>query len=141
LRYVIDASALVKTVLPEPGKDVAAELIRKHRDGSINLVAPDHILIEAANAIWKHVSLIKDVSENEGSRALALLRHSGVFFYPATDYFTAAFHFAVAHRHPIYDCIYLVLAEDLNCGIISADQKMIQKFGSPPVYSLEQFRI
>ena len=141
MRYVIDASVLVKTVLPENGSDIAAELIRKHRDNTISLVAPDHILVESVNAIWKHVSVLRDVTEDEAGRALSLLRNAGVLYFSAADYCHLALQLAVKYRHPVYDTLYIALARDLNCSVISADETLRRKFGSPPVFALEQFRV
>lgn len=141
MRYVIDASVLLKTVLPESGSDVAAELLRRHRDNAISLVAPDHILIECASAIWKHVVFVRDVTEDEAGRALSLLRNSGVLYYPAADFCHTALHHAVERRHSVYDSLYVALASDLNCGVITADERLRRKFGSPPVFTLEQFRV
>ncbi len=46
IRYVIDASALVKLVVPEDDSDKMQTLAALHRTGTIQLLTPDFALIE-----------------------------------------------------------------------------------------------
>jgi len=43
---VLDASVGVKWIKPEPGRDEALELLRRHRDGVVRIVVPELFLHE-----------------------------------------------------------------------------------------------
>lgn len=52
---VIDTSALVKYVLPEEDSPIVEKLIAFHHAGMTNLMAPEYVLVESANVLWKHL--------------------------------------------------------------------------------------
>lgn len=54
MRYVLDASALVKLVVPEDDSDKMQTLAALHRAGTINLLAPDFALTECANVLGRY---------------------------------------------------------------------------------------
>ncbi len=53
--HVVDTSALVKYVLPEQDSSVAERLVALHRAGVVDLIAPQYILVESANVLWKQL--------------------------------------------------------------------------------------
>jgi len=53
MRYVVDASVVAKALLREADSAVADALIESHRDGRCSLLAPEIIVAEVANALWK----------------------------------------------------------------------------------------
>ena len=63
--YVVDASVAAKWVIDEPGTFQALKL-RRHV-----LYAPDLLIAECANIVWKKVRL-GELSEPEASLAIAL---------------------------------------------------------------------
>ena len=70
MRYVIDASVALKALLLEPGSAVAQMLFDAHRGGSISLHAPDLIIAEVANALWKRVAVKNQLTEAEAQDIL-----------------------------------------------------------------------
>lgn len=54
IRYVIDASALVKLVVPEDDSDKMQALAALHRSGTIRLLVPDIVLTECANVLGRY---------------------------------------------------------------------------------------
>jgi predicted nucleic acid-binding protein len=67
---VVDASVAVKWILAESDSELAQEIVQSP------LLAPDLLLIECGNAIWRHVQL-GEVDPAEIPRAWAVLRHAG----------------------------------------------------------------
>jgi predicted nucleic acid-binding protein len=49
LSLIIDACVAIKWFVPEPGHEAATALL----EGNSDLLAPDWLLIEVANALWK----------------------------------------------------------------------------------------
>ncbi len=119
---VIDASVAIKWVIDEPGTPEALSL-RRHR-----LFAPDLLVAECANVLWKKVRR-KELTAKEALLAALLLQRADVELMPMRGLLEPATRLAVALGHPAYDCIYLALAERLSCDLATADRRL----GSMPL--------
>jgi predicted nucleic acid-binding protein len=119
---VIDASVAVKWVLAEDAADRAAAL-RAQPD---ELIAPTLIAAEIGSAMRKRV-VARLLSLPEALRAArtatALLNR----LVPDPELTQRALELAIELRHPIYDCIYLALAEREKCALVTADQDLLAK--------------
>ena len=118
---VIDASIAVKWVVEEEGTGEALAL--RHRS---RLIAPELLAAECANILWKKVRR-EELSREEALFAAQLLYAADVEFRPAHHLLEAATRIAVELDHPAYDCLYLALAEELDCGFITADERFVRK--------------
>jgi predicted nucleic acid-binding protein len=118
--WVIDASVAIKWVVDEPGTEQAL-LLRRHR-----LVAPDLLVPECANILWKKVRR-GELSEAEAMLAARLLQRAEVDLEPMRSLLEPATKLAIALDHPAYDCIYLALAEALSCAMVTADEQLYRK--------------
>ncbi|MET0852847.1 MAG: type II toxin-antitoxin system VapC family toxin [Candidatus Rokuibacteriota bacterium] len=116
----MDASVAVKWVMPEHGSENADRLLG---DGE-PLLAPDLVLVEAANALWKKVTR-REVSVGEARRALQMLRGSALETRPTAPLLGRALDLATQHKHPVYDCIYVALAEAEGARLVSADARLL----------------
>lgn len=120
MSYVVDASVAVKWVVPEALSDKADELLARDPD----LLAPDLLLVEGVNALWKK-TLRKEISAREGDRALRLLTESGIDLRPAGPLLARALELARRLGHPVYDCVYLALAERERVPVVTADRRLL----------------
>jgi predicted nucleic acid-binding protein len=102
--FVIDASVAIKWVVEEPGTPEAL-LLRRHR-----LLAPDLLVAECANILWKKVRR-KDLDEDVAMVAARLLANASVEMEPMRGLLEPATRLAILLDHPAYDCRYLALAE------------------------------
>jgi predicted nucleic acid-binding protein len=118
--FVIDASLAIKWVIDEPGTREALSL-RRHR-----LLAPDLLVAECANILWKKVRR-KELSEDEAVLAARLLARADVEFAPMRALLEPATRLALALDHPAYDCTYLALAQLRGCDFVTADEALAQK--------------
>jgi len=118
--FVIDASVAIKWVIDEPGTTEALSL-RRHR-----LLAPDLLVAECANILWKKVRR-KELSEDEALLAARLLARSDMEFEPMRALLEPATRLAIALDHPAYDCAYLALAEARGCDFVTADAALRRK--------------
>ena len=119
-RLVIDASVAIKWVVQEDGTADALSL-RRH-----TLAAPDLMMAECANILWKKVRL-KQLTETEADLAARLLARADVELAPMRSLISEALRHAVALDHPAYDCFYLSLALSSGAKFVSADDTLIRK--------------
>jgi predicted nucleic acid-binding protein len=69
MRSVVDASVAAKWFLPEPYKDKAERLLRDFLDETVELIAPDLIVAEVGNLLWKRSTMIGDISATQVSES------------------------------------------------------------------------
>jgi predicted nucleic acid-binding protein len=134
-RIVIDASVAIKWIVSEPGTDEALRLRRRL------LFAPDLLIAECANILWKKVRR-RELTEVEAILAARLLERAGVRLEPMRRLLQPAISISIALDHPADDCMYLATAEMLSCGLVTADERLYRKCrgvpGVPVVYRLHE---
>jgi predicted nucleic acid-binding protein len=118
---VIDAGILIKWVVEEDGTNLALALRQKAR-----LMAPDLIVAECANILWKKVQR-KELSRDEAHFAARLLQSAEVELVPARAFMESATRIAIELDHPAYDCLYLALAVENGCRFVTADKRLVDK--------------
>lgn len=120
-RFVVDASVVAKWLISEP--DTADALSLR---GAEALIAPDLIVAECANILWKAAKR----GELPGAQALLgaeLLEHADLDLRPMGALVRAATGLAIDLDHPAYDCFYLALAVAEDCPFVTADVKLARK--------------
>ena len=125
MTWVIDASIGIKWVIPEILSDEADRV----RDGDHDIVAPDLLLVEVANALWKKTAA-KELSPREADAAFDLVRRSGIDLRPTGPLLPRAMEIARRLDHPVYDCVYLALAEREQAALVTADQRLLRRLVS-----------
>lgn len=119
--YVVDASVAVKWVIEETGTPEALALRRQAR-----LIAPDLLVAECANILWKKVRR-NELSKDETLLAARLLRQSDIELLPTRALLSVAISIAIDLDHPAYDCLYIVLAVANDCRFVTADESFVRK--------------
>jgi predicted nucleic acid-binding protein len=124
---ILDASVAVKWYFPESGSDAAIEILG---GSSGALIAPDIFAIEVNAALVRKGNM--DKSQRDGIRLLIadfaeklmqqvrLTRLSGAPIAKAAN-------LALDLGHPLKDCIYLALAMELDCELVTCDAKFAAK--------------
>jgi len=120
--WVVDASIAVKWVIPEVLSDEADRV----RDGEDDVLAPDLLLVEVANALWKKTAA-KEISAREADAAFDLVRRSGIDLRPTGPLLARAMDVARRLAHPAYDCVYLALAEREHAAFVTPDQHLLRR--------------
>lgn len=119
-RLVIDASVAIKWVVEEEGTEEALSL-RTH-----DLIAPDLLVAETANILWKKARL-GELTPKEAEMAARLLARADIELAPMRPLWADAVHHAAALDHPAYDCVYLALALTSGVQFVSADSRFLKR--------------
>jgi predicted nucleic acid-binding protein len=121
MNLIVDASVAVKWFAPEPGSDRARML-----GGAQNsLMAPDIVVAEVGNALWKKCARRLFAPEE----AIAAMHSLPMLFqelHAILGLAPRAIAIATALNHPIYDCFYLALAERERAPLVTADSKLLE---------------
>lgn len=127
MTLVIDASVAIKWLLPEADTDKARSLLESARVGRHSLLAPDLLRVEVASSLWKRAYRgVFSAEEIEGHyERFVLVSPALVGIARLTR---PALRLALKHRHPIYDCLYVALALEAACPLVTADEKLFRSF-------------
>ncbi len=119
---IVDASVALKWFVPEDLSEAADRLLV----GEDDLAGPDFLLLETANALWKKRRL-GELSEAEAEAALTDLASGTLALRPSAPLVPRAL--AMAHEldHPVYDCLYLALAEAEDGTVVTADRSFLKR--------------
>ena len=118
---VIDASIAVKWVVEENGTSEALALLHSAR-----LIAPDLLVPECANVLWKKAQR-DELSKEEAILASRLLQGAQIELLPTRSLLESTTRFAIELAHPAYDCVYLALAVENKCRYVTADERFLRK--------------
>jgi predicted nucleic acid-binding protein len=122
---VIDASIAIKWVVEEEGTPEALAL-RRHA-----LAAPDLLIAECANILWKKVRL-SELSMREAIFAAGLIARADIDLMPMRPLLEAATKLAIELDHPAYDCVYIALAEAEGARFVTANTRLMRKIAAHP---------
>jgi len=123
MKYVIDSSVMLKVALPELGSDQAIRLRDEFVQGIHELLAPDIFPIEIGHALAR-AERKRILVPPEGSQRLAELLALLPDLYPSLMLLPRAFEIASQAGIGVYDCLYLALAEQEHCDLLTADKKL-----------------
>jgi predicted nucleic acid-binding protein len=120
---VIDASLVIKAILPNPNLDVYQQVISELFKA--RWVVPALWTYEVTNTITKSVHF-KQLTQQEGKLVLQSVLDLPVQLIPPDiDQSLLAFRWSLKmQRASVYDCYYLAIAEALNAEFWTADKKL-----------------
>jgi predicted nucleic acid-binding protein len=118
---VVDASIVVKWVVEEEGTLQALAL-----RGRAKLIAPELLVAECANILWKKARR-NELSRDEALLAARLLQAADIELLPTRSLLEAATRIAIELDHPAYDCLYFALAVEKGCQFVTADERLLHK--------------
>jgi predicted nucleic acid-binding protein len=105
-----NASVALKWVVEEQGTPEALALRQRAK-----LIAPELLVAECANILWKKVQR-DELLKEEAFLAARLLQGAEIELLPTRSALEAA-----TLDHPPYDCLYLALAITHHCPFVTAD--------------------
>jgi predicted nucleic acid-binding protein len=125
---VVDASVALKWFLPdEPNAERAIGLIRA---GTV-LIAPDIIIAEVCNGAWRSARLGR-LSRAQADEIAIVVPRFFETLVSAAELAPRAVALAGELDHPVYDCLYLALAETARTRVITADLRFLERLRTTP---------
>jgi predicted nucleic acid-binding protein len=121
---VVDTSVAVKWVVPENGDGIEADTGIALTLLPRGLIAPDLMLAEFGNAMWKKVRR-GEIPAEQAREALGILP-TLVTFFPTRAFAARAMEMSFLLDHPIYDCVFLALAEARQLQLVTADRRLLK---------------
>ena len=124
VRYVVDASIVVKWFVEEDYSEKALDLEKRYVEGSIDLIAPCILNFEVLNALkFSHHFGEEELVEV----AKALTKYQFDLRELQGEIATKTIIIAMRKGITIYDAAYVAIAEIEGVHLITADEKLINK--------------
>jgi predicted nucleic acid-binding protein len=130
---VVDASVVVDLIAPDVADDAPARvLLRKWAAGGVTLFAPGLLWLETANALLTGIRRGR-WSGAEADGAAALLDRIPVRRIDTDRDNARAFELARRYDNwPVYDMLYVAIAERTGDELVTADQKLRSRLAHLP---------
>ena len=122
--YVIDASTAIKWYIPEPLSKRATYFLDLAVEGQVTLMAPDLILPEIGNVLWKKVKRNELSADEARAIVYAIAKEPPMRIVPSSTLLPGAMEIAVAYSRTVYDCLYVALAASESAVLITADERL-----------------
>jgi predicted nucleic acid-binding protein len=134
---VLDASVIVKWYNNEDDTDKALAIRDLYRKHLINIVEPQLLLYEVANAIRFN----KTLALPEKTEIIENLFHVDFTTVPPSpSLMTEACNLAHKLNVTVYDTTYIALAREINALYVSADEELIGKAKSNDIIMLSDWK-
>jgi predicted nucleic acid-binding protein len=118
MRLVVDASVAIQWYLREQFTVAALNALRD----DISIHAPELLVAEFGNVLWKKVRA-GDINRSEADTISDAFLRRRIHFHPLRTILAKALENAIDSSIPVYDWIYVVLADSLDCRFVTADRK------------------
>lgn len=125
---VVDSSVAMKWFVPEVLSDRALRFL----DGTFELFAPDLLIPECGNVLWKRMSR-SELRADEAREILRALGRTPVRIVGSQALVEAAFEIATAFRRTVYDGLYVALAVARECVLVTADERLARALARGPL--------
>lgn len=118
---IVDASVAVQWIAEEDTSALSDELLSRD-----DLAAPELMQVEVANALRRKV-WVGDMSLEHAKAGLQFIRDKVATLRVPSELLDRALEISHLMYHPIYDCIYLSLAEKHDASVATYDQDLIDR--------------
>ena len=120
-RYVVDASILGHYLDPDTYTVEVTNLLTGMVQGD-QLYIPEFCLLECTNVLWKHVRFdgLPQTDATEIIANLLMLPFQIVTVHPLLP---TALQIGLRHQLAVYDSLYIALALEVNCPLVTVDTR------------------
>lgn len=118
-------SVAAKWALPEPHRGSALDWLDRYSKGEVVLIAPDVLLAELASLLAKRHRQ-KEISAAQAHYAYTLMEIYGPQFFETRQRFRRALALSLEYQLSLWDCVYLALAEEFECPVLTADVRLFR---------------
>jgi len=126
---VVDANVIIKWHVEEIHSGAAKRLLD---DNAPELHVPDLLYPEVANILWKKVRR-GDLTADQGRTIARLIAIAPLEVHPSAPLMEAAYEIAIATERSAYDSLYVALAMQLDCRLVTADEKLYNPLKDGPL--------
>lgn len=127
MTLVVDASVAMKWLVRETGWEQAQTLLQSGEA----FEAPELVVAEVCNACWRQ-ERVGLLSSEQYVRIASSLPGFFSGLWPVTPLAPRAAMIARTLDHPVYDCFYLALAEQVQAMLVTADRRLVEKVAASP---------
>lgn len=120
MRLVVDASIVIKWVVPEKDSQ-HAEALLDHE-----LIAPELLIPECANVLWRK-TVRGELAPAAAEAAAKTIELAGIELLSTSGMLRDIFVLARDLNHAAYDCTYLALAIALDLPMVTADVRFAER--------------
>lgn len=133
MNVCVDASLVLKWLVPEEGSEKALQLYRKWRKEDVGLIAPGLIEYEIGTTLRQKV--VRGLLKSEDLfPVFEFYRKMDLLLFHLTDLVSQAVAAASALEQPtVYDASYLLIARQQKVDFITADERFYR--ASHPIFS------
>lgn len=118
-KFVVDANVAIKWILPEIYSWEALELLQNEEN---QLLVPDFFFSECGNILWKRVRR-GEIDLITSQQYLNEIIAVNLQIYQSSQLVPLALEIAVRIQQAVYDCVYLALAVQKSCLMVTADER------------------
>jgi len=124
MKYILDSSVAFKWALTEVDSDKADAIRVDFRNAVHELLAPDIFNAEVTHALTRAERQGR-IAVGEARKLFLDILTTPPRFYPFQPFLLRAIDISSKMRVGVYDCIYVALAEQENCELVTADKTMV----------------
>ncbi len=128
MKYVLDANVAFKWAVVEADTPKARQLRDDHQNGIHEVLAPDIFPVEIAHGLTRAERQGR-ITPAEGAAFLQQIMKAAPPLHPYIPLLPRAYAISSAMRVGVYDCLYVALAEQESCELVTADDKLIKNLG------------
>ncbi len=125
MKYILDSSVAFKWVVHEADSDKADQLRFEFLSGLHELHSPDIFPVEVSHALTRAERQLRIVVGQARSLLTAVLT-VGPQLHPYRPLLFRAVDISSQYRVGVYDCVYVALAEQEQCELVTGDDKLIK---------------
>jgi predicted nucleic acid-binding protein len=126
-RLVIDSSVVIKWFVPEVHADDAL----RYLDPDLERDAPELLLAEVANILWKKVGR-GELTAVQAEKIAQNVSQADINVHTLGPLFEQGLRIALASGRSAYDSIYLALADSLSTRVVTADRRLYNTLQGGP---------
>ena len=130
-RLVVDSSIVIKWSVREVHSDDAL----RYLDPDLERDAPELLLAEISNILWKKVGR-NELTREQAERIAGDVAQADVTIHPMGPIFGRALQIALETGRSAYESMYLALAEGLSTRVVTADQRLCNALQNGPFAGL-----
>lgn len=131
MALVVDASVAVKCLLVEEDSTTARNLFQVDND----LHAPRLLVSEVGNAIWRRARL-GHIDRVDAIQLAATISTLPIRWHSDETICADAARLALTYDRPVYDFMYVALAQRLGTRVVTADQRLLNALSTTTLESL-----